>query len=98
MPVKTKTTLVIAIAAAVWLVMLSGIVVTVIVLLKPEAAPPVPAPETIATEPEAPSILTKNPYSPEDFAYVNDFLTCTAGESILGIDVSSHQSRSIGKR
>lgn len=32
-----------------------------------------------------------NPYGPEDFAMENGYLTCTAGESILGIDVSSHQ-------
>lgn len=32
-----------------------------------------------------------NIYGPEDFAYEGDYLTCTAGESVLGIDVSSHQ-------
>ena len=32
-----------------------------------------------------------NPYGPEDFAYDGDYLTCTAGESRLGVDVSSHQ-------
>ena len=33
----------------------------------------------------------ENPYGPEDFAYDGDYLTCTAGESRLGVDVSSHQ-------
>ena len=33
----------------------------------------------------------ENPYGPEDFAYNGDYLTCTAGESRLGVDVSSHQ-------
>ena len=32
-----------------------------------------------------------NPYGPEDFSMENGYLKCTAGESILGIDVSSHQ-------
>ena len=33
----------------------------------------------------------ENPYGPEDFAYNGDYLTCTAGPSRLGVDVSSHQ-------
>ena len=33
----------------------------------------------------------ENPYGPEDFAYDGDYLTCTAGPSRLGVDVSSHQ-------
>ena len=33
----------------------------------------------------------KNPYSAEDFAYVDGYLTCLVGESVTGIDVSSHQ-------
>lgn len=32
-----------------------------------------------------------NPYGPEDFTYDGDYLTCTAAESRLGVDVSSHQ-------
>ena len=35
--------------------------------------------------------LAENPYGPEDFEYQDDYLTCTAGESRLGVDVSSHQ-------
>ena len=35
--------------------------------------------------------LAENPYGPEDFEYKDGFLTCTAGESRLGVDVSSHQ-------
>ena len=35
--------------------------------------------------------LAENPYGPEDFEYKEDYLTCTAGESRLGVDVSSHQ-------
>ena len=40
---------------------------------------------TVAPSPEP------NPYGPEDFVYEGDFLTCAAGESILGIDVSTFQ-------
>ena len=32
-----------------------------------------------------------NPYEAEDFAYDGNYLTCTAGQSRLGVDVSSHQ-------
>ena len=32
-----------------------------------------------------------NPYGPEDFEYQGDYLACTAGAAILGVDVSSHQ-------
>lgn len=34
-----------------------------------------------------------NPYGPEDFQYDGKYLTCLAGESVLGIDVSSHQQK-----
>ena len=32
-----------------------------------------------------------NPYDAADFVYENGYLKCTAGESVLGIDVSAHQ-------
>lgn len=35
--------------------------------------------------------LTPNPFSPGDFAMENGYLTCTAGSSVLGIDVSEYQ-------
>lgn len=44
-------------------------------------------PTTQATEP----VLQSNPYTPEDFGPDGDFLTCLAGESLLGIDVSAYQ-------
>ena len=37
------------------------------------------------------AILTDNPYSPEDFATVGGYVTCTAGPTRRGIDVSAHQ-------
>lgn len=44
----------------------------------PETEPTLPPPEA-------------NPYGPADFQYDGDYLTCLAGESVLGIDVSEHQ-------
>lgn len=45
------------------------------------------------TEP-SPSAPEPNPYGVEDFAYgENGYLTCLAGKSIPGIDVSSHQGQ-----
>lgn len=35
--------------------------------------------------------LEENPYSPTDFVLENGYLNCTAGESVLGIDVSEFQ-------
>ena len=35
--------------------------------------------------------LLENPYSEEDFDYVDRYLTCTAGPCMLGVDVSSWQ-------
>ena len=39
------------------------------------------------------SSLRDNPYSPEDFGMQNGYVTCTAGPTRLGIDVSAHQAR-----
>jgi len=43
----------------------------------------------IPTEP--PETLPPSPYTAEDYVYEGEYLTCTAGETVLGIDVSSHQ-------
>lgn len=40
-----------------------------------------------------PSSLRKNPYSPTDFAVQNGFVTCTAGPTRQGIDVSAYQGK-----
>lgn len=45
-----------------------------------------------ATTPTAPTVAT-NPYDAADFEYDGLFLACTAGESLPGIDVSSHQGK-----
>ncbi len=75
---------------------LSGVLVLLLVValslagtetLSPETEPPqteVPVPTTLPP-PEA------NPYGPMDFQYEGKYLTCIAGESTLGIDVSVHQ-------
>lgn len=52
--------------------------------------------EPAPTEPEqtkAPTLPPPeaNPYSPEDFVYEGNFLTCTAAPTSVGIDVSIHQ-------
>ena len=44
---------------------------------------------TVPTEP--PYTLPPSPYAPENFRTDGDYLSCTAGEAVLGIDVSSHQ-------
>jgi len=35
--------------------------------------------------------LPPNPYAPGDYQYLGNYLTCTAGETVMGVDVSSHQ-------
>lgn len=47
-------------------------------------------PETTLPEPTQPTV-EPNPYGPFDFQYEGKYLTCIAGKSVLGIDVSSHQ-------
>lgn len=48
--------------------------------------------ETVETIPGPPELdLPENPYGEEDFEYKGRYLTCTAGESVLGIDVSVWQ-------
>lgn len=61
------------------------------------AAPAVPSTAateaTAATQPIAPTLPPPeaNPYGPTDFQYDGDYLTCLAGDSLLGIDISEHQ-------
>lgn len=52
----------------------------------PEKSPETTAP-TDAPEPTLPV----NPYGSTDFQYDGDYLTCTAGKSVLGVDVSEFQ-------
>lgn len=59
---------------------------------EPEVTDP-PAVTTVPTTVPQETILPENPYGPLDFVYENDYLTCTAGEAVLGIDVSTWQGR-----
>ena len=58
---------------------------------KPEEADRATDPTTTASTQAPLPTLADNPYGPGDFAYRDGYLTCIAGGSILGIDVSSHQ-------
>ena len=53
-------------------------------LLPSPEVPPVP------TDPPGPT-LPPNPYTQEDFRMEDGFMTCLAGETAAGVDVSSHQ-------
>lgn len=69
-----------------WLLICAVVLVALLALLTALAiALPKPEPEAPLPPPEA------NPYGPMDFQYDGKYLTCTAGESMLGIDVSAHQ-------
>ena len=70
------------------IVVLSLILATLLcILMIPEKEPEYIPPTTEVTFPT----LEANPLSPEDFVYENGFLTCLTAETVLGIDVSSHQ-------
>ena len=62
-------------------------------LLMVFSAPRAEAP--VVTEPPVVTFppLDESVYGPGDFGYVDGYLTCLAGESVLGIDVSSHQGQ-----
>ena len=60
---------------------------------KPAAPQPTMPVITHPTDPTAETLPPPpaNPYGRNDFQYKNGYLTCLKGESVLGIDVSSHQ-------
>ena len=69
---------------------------TIVCMTRCAAAFPKPTPglATRVTDPKPTQpkpTLTPNPYGPGDFGYSDGYLTCIAGESLLGIDVSEHQ-------
>ncbi|MBQ7415839.1 MAG: glycoside hydrolase family 25 protein [Oscillospiraceae bacterium] len=74
-----------------WVLALSAIALIMTgfaIFLKHCVMPPEPPAYTRPPEPT----LTPNPYGVEDFTYdKNGYLSCLAGQSIPGIDVSSHQ-------
>ena len=85
----------IAITAAVLLALIIGVLLglenSVVVERPPETTlSPTVETTTPTEEPTFPPLPT-NPYGPIDFYYAGDYLTCDAGEAILGIDVSTWQ-------
>lgn len=48
---------------------------------------------TLETQPPTLPPPEENPYGPMDFQYEGQYLTCIAGESTLGIDVSTYQGQ-----
>lgn len=91
MQVKTKPTKHQLWIGALGLVLLAMLVLAVCLPRQSEETPS----QTTATTAE-PTQATlpppdANPYGPTDFQYDGRYLTCLAGKSVLGIDVSSHQ-------
>lgn len=85
---RRKLWLPISIAAALALLILVFVILAVSAGKKQESPDP-SATESVTRETE--SVFLPNPYGPTDFQYAGDYLTCLAGESVLGIDVSSFQ-------
>ena len=91
---KARTQLIsglITIALAVGLLIATVVCMTrcVAAFPKPTAGPGTAATDPKPTQPRP--TLAPNPYGPGDFGYSDGYLTCLAGESLLGIDVSEHQ-------
>lgn len=76
-------------------VILSCLLVALVLsaLLMGRTSPPEPATETTESVPEITTLPppTENVFTPMDFEYEGDYLTCVTDESWLGVDVSSHQ-------
>ena len=51
-----------------------------------------PVEEPQETKPQG-WVMPESLYQPEDFVLVGDFLQCTKGSTVIGIDVSSHQGQ-----
>lgn len=67
-----------------------GLILALLLLLA-GCQQPEPTVPTQTTEP--PYTLPASPYTPADFVQEGNFLTCTAADVIVGIDVSSHQGK-----
>lgn len=86
---QRRSWLIWAVAAALTLVLVTAALI-VGAGVREEIPKQTEATEETVTEPTQ-GPFGENPYGPEDFALENGFLTCLAGESVLGIDVSSFQ-------
>jgi GH25 family lysozyme M1 (1,4-beta-N-acetylmuramidase) len=87
----TKRKILIAAVLLLSMVLVS-LVLAALLLQRPQPIPG-PAPETTQTVPETTTLPppTENVFTPMDFAYEGDYLTCVTDESWLGVDVSSYQ-------
>lgn len=88
MPVKTKKWLIIGIIAAVAVILLA---VATLLLLRPEVSSPEETTTNTTTVKTTIQEPTANVFTPMDFGYEGDYLTCLTDESIMGIDISTHQ-------
>ena len=84
----TKKNLLICILSA--LGFAAMLILFVITLLQPALAPEMPE-SSVPTEATTLPPPTENVFTPLDFGYAGDYLTCLTAESILGIDVSNYQ-------
>ena len=62
-------------------------------MLLPKAAPETPNTTETTTQATTLPPPTENVFTPMDFGYDGDYLTCLTAESILGIDVSRYQGQ-----
>ena len=85
-----------------WAACVTALVVIAFLILlvadRPVKTQPEPTATTVQTQPpttEEPTLPPPpaNPYTLFDFALEGDYITCTAGESVLGIDVSEWQAQ-----
>lgn len=88
MPVKTKKWLLFGIAAT---VAVSLLAVAILLLLRPAASVPEEATTNTTTVETTVQEPTANVFTPMDFGYEGEYLTCLTDESIMGIDISTHQ-------
>lgn len=91
MPVETKKPKALLLWAGALGLALIALLVIALCLPQKEAQPQMTTQITGETAPATLPPPKANPYGPMDFQYDGRYLTCLAGESVLGIDVSSHQ-------
>lgn len=85
---KTSNPLIRGLAAV---VAAAGVLTAIVLATHPGSqTPPDETTEpTIITEPPIPA----NPFGPEDFVYEGEYLSCTAADAALGVDVSEYQGQ-----
>lgn len=85
-----------------WAICITAVLVLLfVILLVADPAQPAPQPEPAQETTQPPASvqevthppIPENPYGPLDFVQEGNYLTCTAGQSALGIDVSEWQEQ-----